>query len=710
MSKITLLDQNTIDKIAAGEVVERPAAVVKELVENAIDAGATAVTVEIKGGGIDLIRITDNGGGIVTEDIPIAFKRHATSKIRSVEDLLTVSSLGFRGEALASICAVAQVELITKTRGSLMGKRYVIEGSKEKSLEEIGCPDGTTFVVRNLFYNTPARKKFLKSAQTEAGYIGDFVERLAISRPDISFKFVNNNQLRLHTSGNGNLKEIIYHIYGRDIAGELLKINARKGNLGIQGFVAKPIVSRGNRNYMNYFLNGRYIKSNIIGKAIEEAYKPYTMQHRYPMTALHLTLDSRLLDVNVHPAKMEVRFTNNQEIYQFVMDTVSDALAGKEMIPKVILVKEEEKKEENKPTMPEPFEEKRKEKEKEKTDLHNDCNIEKQIETKNNCDIKTHIKVKTEPLQKECKKEESVPVEKNVFQKQNESVLTASKEEKQTAENVLEIVQSESASKEIADAAKLIEKFEKLEKERKKTDTSVIKEDTSYMSKTVPAPEVKNIEEPIIGKKNSEQISLFSEKLLDKQAKKQHCIIGQVFGTYWMVEYKDKLFIIDQHAAHEKILFERTMKSLEKKQITSQMLNPPVILTLNMREQETLERYLPELTKIGFEIEEFGGREFSVRAIPANLFGIGTMDLLMELISSLMDEIHLKNSDVIMEKVASMSCKAAVKGNTKLSYAEAEALIDELLELDNPYHCPHGRPVIISMSKYELEKKFKRIV
>lgn len=648
MSKIVLLDQSTIDKIAAGEVVERPSAVVKELVENAIDAGANAITVEIKGGGIDFIRITDNGSGILPEDIPSAFKRHATSKIRSVEDLLTVSSLGFRGEALASISAVSQVELITKTRDSLMGNCYIIEGSKEKSMEEIGCPEGTTFVVRNLFYNTPARKKFLKSAQTEASYIGELVERLAISHPNISFKFLNNNQLRLHTSGSGNLKDIIYHIYGRDIARELLEIDTQKGNLTIQGFIAKPIVSKGNRNYMNYFMNGRYIKSKIISKAIEEAYKPYTMQHRYPMTALYFELDSSLLDVNVHPTKMEIRFANNQEIYQYILDAVSEALAGKEMIPEVTLEKKDTKKEkveEKKISAPEPFEEKRIEREK------------KEVEQKEMAAVL---------------KEEVSYMPSKLPTQEKSSIL-------ESAFTPIKSPISESVS-------------------------------TSEKSSVTEEYSVQNIQEPIIKKENIEQVSVFSEKLLDKEAKKQHHIIGQVFETYWMVEYQDKLYMIDQHAAHEKVLFEQTMRNIEEKQFTSQMLSPPIILTLNMREQEALESYLPELSKIGFEIESFGGREYSVRAVPGNLFGIASMDFLMELIGSLLEEVHLKSSEVVLEKVASMSCKAAVKGNTKLSYAEAEALIDELMELENPYHCPHGRPVIVSMSKYELERKFKRII
>ena len=644
MNKIVLLDQSTINKIAAGEVVERPSAVVKELIENAIDAGATGITIEIKGGGIDLIRITDNGAGIPKEEITVAFKRHATSKIRSVEDLLTVSSLGFRGEALASISAVAQVELITKTRGELAGSRYVIEGGQEKAFEEIGCPEGTTFVVRNLFFNTPARKKFLKSAQTEAGYISDFVERLSISHPNISFKFLNNNQLKLHTSGNNNLKDIIYHVYGRDITAQLIEIKKETPILSINGFIAKPVVSRGNRSYMNYFINGRYIKSTIINRAIEEGYKPFSMQHRYPMTALHFEIDSRYIDVNVHPTKMEIRFTNNQELYQTILGIISDALAGKEMIPEVVLEEKKEKKEEAKILVPEPFEKKR--------------------------------------IEEFSKKEKEQMVQSQYYEAPRNAETT----------------------KQVQEAAKIIQKFEELEKNRKEDKEKI--ESIPIINKVME----EDAYEPVYNKTNSTQVNLFSENLLAKEAKKQHRIIGQVFGTYWIIEYQDKMFLIDQHAAHEKVLFEQTMKNIEKKCFTSQMLHPPIILTLNMREQEALEHYLPELEKIGFQIEAFGGREFSVRAIPGNLFGIGQIDLLMELVDSLLEETTLKSSNVILEKVASMSCKAAVKGNTKLSYAEAEQLIDQLMELDNPYHCPHGRPVIISMSKYELEKKFKRII
>ena len=624
---IVLLDENTINKIAAGEVVERPAAVVKELVENAIDAGASAVTVEIKEGGISFIRITDNGCGIPKEEVRIAFERHSTSKIRSVEDLIHVSSLGFRGEALASIAAVAQVELVTKTKSMLTGTRFVIDGGQEKTLEEIGCPDGTTFLVRNLFFNTPARRKFLKSAMTEAGYINDLVERLAISHPEVSFKFINNNQLKLQTSGNSNRKEIIYHVYGRDIASQLLEINKEKNGLSLQGYIGKPIISRGNRNYMNYFVNGRYIKSAIINKAIEEAYKPYSMTHRYPFTSIVLNLDPARIDVNVHPTKMEVRISNQEEVFQFVYDTISEALSRKELIPEVTIGAEKKEKTVAKPlpktTAPEPFETKRREA------------VIPPVLPASTVQMQPIPKPQPLPLPSVVKEQPTNPYP-------------------QKEQLPLELPQQ------------------------------------------TPAPAV--------------QMDLFEERLLSKEAVKEHKILGQLFKTYWIVEYKEKMFLIDQHAAHEKVLFERTMKSLKEKEMTSQMLQPPLIISLTMREEEALKAYQETLEQLGFEIEHFGGKEYSVRAVPANLYGIAARELLLELIDSLVEEEGTKNPELLLEKVASMSCKAAVKGNQRLSEVEAKALIDELMTLENPYHCPHGRPVIVSMTKQEIEKKFKRIV
>lgn len=616
-NQIQILDQQTIDKIAAGEVIERPASIVKELVENAIDAGATAVTVEIRDGGISFIRITDNGTGIRSNQVPLAFLRHATSKIRKVEDLLGVSSLGFRGEALSSIAAVCQVELITKTGDQLTGVRYLIEGGKEKSLEEIGAPNGTTFLVRNLFYNTPARKKFLKTPQTEAGYISDLMERIALSHPEISFQFINHNQTRMHTSGNHNLKDIIYHVYGRDIAANLLEVRNETDMVKITGYIGKPVISRGNRNYENYFVNGRYIKSNILSKAIEDAYDTFMMKHKYPFTALHFNIDGGLLDINVHPTKMELRFSDNETMYQLVYDTVREALTHKEMIPRVSVSDQKEERAEK---------------------------VRQQKEEKK------YLTGKTIPEPFEVRRREADSIKRTTI---------------------------ESLPQEVRETA-------------------------SYGSE----PEAGKQEKPV-----PEQLSLFEDKLLSGENVKEHRIIGQLFDTYWLVEFRDQLFIIDQHAAHEKVLYERTMKTLKDRSYTSQNLNPPVILSLSLGEEALLKKYINHFTQIGFEIEEFGGKEYALRAVPDNLFGISQEGLFLEMLDSLGggQEETIK-AESIHEKIASMSCKAAVKGNHRMSVAEIHALIDELLTLDNPYHCPHGRPTIISMSKYDMERKFKRIV
>lgn len=645
MAQITVLDQNTINKIAAGEVIERPASVVKELLENAIDAKATAVTVEIKDGGISLIRVTDNGCGIPAAEVPLAFLRHSTSKIKAVEDLFTVSSLGFRGEALSSIAAVAQVELITKTADQLTGTRYQIEGGKEKSIEEIGAPEGTTFLVRNLFYNTPARKNFLKTAQTEGSHVADLVEKIALSHPDISIRFIQNNQNKVHTSGNHNLKDIIYTIFGREIAANLLPVEAGNDIIRIRGFAGKPVIARGNRNYENYYINGRYIKSGIVAKAIEEAYKPYMMQHKYPFTLLHLSIEPEYLDVNVHPTKMELRFRDGELIYRTIYQAVSDALAHKELIPEVSL---EQKQKEEKPfpaakePKPEPFETKR-----------------------------SQTVYQSRPAYDMV--QEPKPVYRTSWEGQPayKTLLGEPPSEKPGGE------------KPQAREKQLVNPSDRLKQEA-----------ISQESQTEPGS----------------QLDLFGEKLLEPKNRVQHKLIGQLFETYWLVEFNDQLFIIDQHAAHEKVLYEKTMKSLKDRDYTSQMLNPPIILTLSMNEEVLLKKHMSYVNGIGFEIEHFGGKEYAVRAVPANLFSIAKKELLMEMIDGMSDDISSHNPDIIYEKIASMSCKAAVKGNHKLSAMEANQLIDQLLELENPYACPHGRPTIISMTKYELEKKFKRIV
>lgn len=641
-NKISVLDQNTIDKIAAGEVVERPASVVKELVENAIDAGASAVTVEIKDGGRSLIRITDNGSGIEKEQIPLAFLRHATSKIQKVDDLLRISSLGFRGEALSSIAAVSQVELISKPHDQLVGVRYMIEGGTEKGMEDIGAPDGTTFLIRNLFYNTPARAKFLKTAVTEAGYISSFIEQLALSHPHISFKYMQNGQTKLHTSGNDNLKEVIYQVYGRELTRELIPIDVSdpSGDFTIQGFIGKPSISRGNRNFENYYVNGRYVKSKIIMKAIEDAYHTFMMQHKYPFTSLYLTIRGEDVDINVHPTKMEVRFSNQEQVYRMVHEAVLEGLQQKELIPQVTLDSTPEKVE-KKNTLPpaaEPFEYQR-----------------RKIE----------------------KTEENQPVAHRI----QESLS----------------YQPKPISQKRAD----VKPETTFVPEVKKPEHSGIKGNVS--KEIQPVSSTPQITE-------ATQMELFDGKLLSEEAKKRHKIIGQVFDTYWLVQMEDKLYIIDQHAAHEKVLYERIVRQMKERRVTSQLLSPPLIISLNLQEQERMKRYHEIFTSMGFEIEAFGGRDYSIRAVPQNLFGMTGEDFFIEILDHLEEDPSSRTLDALSDRMATMACKAAVKGNQNLSVREAMALIDELLELENPYNCPHGRPTIISMSKYELEKKFKRIV
>ncbi|MCU6761217.1 DNA mismatch repair protein mutL [uncultured Roseburia sp.] len=696
MPQITLLDKNTIDKIAAGEVVDRPASVVKELVENAVDAKATAVTVEIKEGGISFIRITDNGCGIEKDQIQLAFCRHSTSKIRSVEDLVTISSLGFRGEALSSIASVAQVELITKTSGELTGCRYLIEGGEEKELEDIGAPNGTTFLVKNLFYNTPARRKFLKTASTEAGYISDLMERLALSNPEVSFKFINNGQVKLHTSGNSNLKDIIYHVYGRDIAANLLPIEKEFGSFSVSGFIGKPVISRGNRNFENYFVNGRYVKSSLLAKTIEDAYKGFMMQHKYPFTVLKLSLKGELVDVNVHPAKMELRFSNGEEIYRHLASEIKQVLRGRELIPQVSL-QEEEKKEEKiiKKAIPEPFEVQRIEQL--RRSVAKDSPYEKKYDRK-----QERPKLPPLPDETEFPKESS---SRSVYQ----SVL---EQQKNSFGNVLKETSSLN-QKEAAENERTVECIWTDKQEIKKTDgTSDAGLSTKAEKKADPQAEREGTDS---AKQETTQLEMKdllpkTDKLLDQTAVPYHKIIGQLFDTYWLVEFRDQLYMIDQHAAHEKVLFERTMKAYQDKEFTSQYISPPIILSLTMQEEILLKKFLPQFEKLGFEIEPFGGREYAVRAVPGNLYNLDGQELVVEIMDGLSQITAEEAPEQVLEKVATMSCKAAVKGNQRLSKAEIETLIGELLTLENPYHCPHGRPVIVSMSKYEIEKKFKRII
>lgn len=680
MAKIELLTQETIDKIAAGEVVERPASVVKELVENALDAGATAITVEIKEGGISFIRITDNGCGIEKSQVKLAFMRHSTSKIRKVEDLLNVSSLGFRGEALSSISAVSRVELITKTYEDLTGSRYVIEGSKEIAFEEIGAPEGTTFLIKDLFYNVPARRKFLKTAQTEGSYISDIVEKLALSHPDVSFKFINGSQTKLHTSGNGNRRDLIYHIYGREIAGSLFEVEYMGENFSVSGFIGKPVITRGNRNYENFFVNERYIKSPLLSKAVEEGYKNFLMQHQYPFVDLYFSFNADQLDVNVHPTKMELRIENNQEVYREVCNMVYNKLSHRDLIPDVP-VKEEDRPRnivrEYMEPIPEPFESRR---------LN---------------DIRAKVS-KDSPYEARYPERRPVPqfvADRTKAVAENASVSNVRTEVKYSAPDNLGInTTSEDVSGKTNYVAESHAAFGTV---NNAGDLS----STDNVNNINPANT-----EPEIIEGEQQTLEQLNPSFMSKDARKKHKIIGQLFKTYWLIEYEDKLFIIDQHAAHEKVLFERTMAKIKDKEFTSQIISPPIVLSLDARETEMLEKYREQIERLGYEVEHFGGKEYMISAIPDNLYKIDMKDLFIEMLDDFSDMTGRETPDLILEKVASMSCKAAVKGNDELSSAEMDELIEELLTLDNPYNCPHGRPTIISMSKYEIEKKFKRIV
>ena len=685
MSKIHVLNQDTINKIAAGEVIERPMAVVKELTENAIDADANAITVEVKDGGKALIRMTDNGVGMNEEDVRLAFTPHATSKIDDAEDLLRVSTLGFRGEALASISSVSQLEMVTKTRNELMGCRYEADGGKERTLEAVGCPDGTTILVRNLFFNTPARLKFLKSSPTEAGYINTLIERLALSHPDISFRFINQNQTKLHTSGNGNLKDVIYHIYGKDITSNLLEVDASEVSCQVKGFIGKPIISRGNRNYMNYFINGRYIKSSTIHKAIEDAYQPYTMQHRYPFTVLHFTVAPELVDINVHPQKMEIRFSDAQGIYQSVYHAISEALKHREFIPEVSLASSASQpvpkkgQATAKPVRePEMFEKKR---------------------------------MQSVQILEEIKKQDEILKQQGIMR---ESAVYG-KQDRADASKIMDDVSDMESTKAAGNAVPNIRQTEEAgstapnigqTEEAGSTAPNIgqVEIVENIVQNTEHTKEVKyNVHNPV-------QESFFDKGILSEQAQKEVKIIGQVFDTYWILQYDNAMYMVDQHAAHEKVLYERFMKQFSEKKPMIQLLQPPVVLTLTMQEEQAVKEHMSVFEELGYQIEPFGGREYVVNGVPAHLPQIGNEELLKEVIDAMVDEHSRPTPDILKDKIASMSCKAAVKGNNRLPREQMEELLRELMTLENPYHCPHGRPTMIKMTKTELDKKFKRIV
>lgn len=704
LRKIAVLDQNTIDKIAAGEVVERPSSVVKELVENAIDAGATAITVEITDGGKKLIRITDNGSGMDAEQVPLAFLRHATSKIEKVEDLTHIASLGFRGEALSSIAAVSQVELITKTPSGISGTRYVIEGGKEQSLEEMGAPEGTTFLIRNLFYNTPARSKFLKSDMTEAGYINTLMEQLALSHPEISFKYIQNRQVKLSSSGNYSVKDVIYSVYGREIAKALLDVSYENDFMKIEGFVGKPEISRGNRTFENYYINGRYVKNKIITKAIEDGYKGLVMQHKFPFVSLRIEMDGNDLDVNVHPAKREVRFARETEVYTAIYETVRKVLTHRELIPQVSVGKDEptSRTEQIKPgNIPEPFEVKRRQ------EMYGHPNRTANIASHaapTASEVRSTASVPSIPYNKPTNGTASYGSAETAH---NSSASSADKYKRVDSLRENPVYGSQPFTKEEEEMFSGTLKDGRNENSVAETaDYEVISEKPAESA----PPEVDN--EPIKSQEQEppKQLELFEERLLAPESRSRHRLIGQLFDTYWLVQFEDNFYIIDQHAAHEKVYYERFVKQFQSQNIQSQYVSPPLIVSLSLEEENLLKANKKYFRDFGFEIEPFGGREYSISAVPSSLLGMTEEELFLEMLDHLTADGSKDAFEIFASRLATMACKAAVKGNHSMSPQEADKLIDELLTLKNPYNCPHGRPTIIAMSKTEIEKKFKRIV
>ena len=716
---IRVLDKATIDKIAAGEVIERPSSVVKELLENAIDAGSTAVTVEIKDGGTSFIRVTDNGCGIPKEEVRMAYMRHATSKIEHVEDLNSILSLGFRGEALSTIAAVSQTEMITKTATDLTGIKYVIHGGKEIEYKDVGVPNGTTIVVRNLFFNTPARKKFLKSAMTEGSYIFDLLTRIALSHPEISFKLIANGQTRIDTSGNGKLKDTIYQLYGRDITANLIPIDYTDGDIHLSGFIGKPFIARGNRGLENYFINHRYIKSNVVNRAIEEGYRTFVMQHKFPFTVLYLDLPQEKCDVNVHPTKMEFKYDNEKNLFEACCTAVKLALTHKEIIPK-----EGEKPiaspvishPEQKPA--EPFEVKRAQ--------------SQAIPQKN---VRAGNYSPTYKILESLRKAEEEQAAKNGTPLPNIADMVADAGVVYSPSTPVESAQAgnSSTTSHVMQQSSSIPPSQDVQQNHSTTtvqtayqnNSTVISQSVQQNSSagTVQAAQAQPSEtsaKPDLSKmdKNSaaykytvgKQETLFDDDFLTEKARLSHRVIGQVFETYWLIEYNDNLYIMDQHAAHEKVKYEELMENLKNKQVFSQQLLPPMVITVTYSERQAILDNFDLFMKIGYDIEEFGGNEFKINAIPSNLFGLHGRDMFLEFVGSLIQNSGYMSNDIFVKKLSTMACKAAVKGNMKLSFQEIDALVDKLLSLENPYTCPHGRPTIISMSKTELEKKFHRIV
>ena len=691
---IKVLDQHTIDKIAAGEVIERPSSIVKELVENSIDSGATRITVEVTDGGTSMIRVTDNGSGIEADDVRKAYMSHATSKLDNVDDLMNIVSLGFRGEALSTIAAISQVEMITKTRDSMTGIKYEIHGGKEIEFKEIGAPDGTTIISRNIFYNTPARLKFLKSNVTEASYINDLMTHIALSNPDISIKLISNNKTIIDTQGDGRLRETIYSLYGKDITRGLLEVDYKDETVRITGFIGKPFLSKGNRSFENYFVNKRYVKSAVVNRAIEEAYKTHIMQHKFPYTALFIELPTYMVDVNVHPAKREFRFDDEQGLFRAVFHAVKDALTDKEMIPDAVPFKESVSNSEAvKPQTG-------------VSQLLSSVNktAEDSLKTQNDNTIRENI-VSDNTSGKSDYTSDKMGNKHFFEEKSNyQSSSTTS-----SAKDRFDITSSKSGGASFS----ILESLLPQEYRDKLNNLNNLDNNDNSNSLSGSSSKERTIDETIskpLPKDSYQQEEMSETRYLSEEAKGHHKIIGQVFKTYWITEYDGTMYLMDQHAAHEKVNYETFLEEFKNRKILSQNLFPPEMISLTNKEKVAVLENVDYLKQYGFEIEDFGANDIKLSAMPANLIGLDGREVFNELVAYLSDGVENVTEDIFVRKLATMGCKAAIKGNQEITEYEVRDLIEKLMKLKDPYTCPHGRPTLVKFTQTDLDKMFKRIV
>ena len=697
--KIHVLGTDTVNQIAAGEVIERPSSMVKELVENALDAHATQITVEIRGGGIEYLRVSDNGDGIGEDDIVNAFLPHATSKIRSLSDLDSILSFGFRGEALSSIAAVSDVELITKTKEDFFAHRIQIHGGEMGEVEEVAGVDGSSFIIRNLFFNVPARKKFLYSESTESNRVEDMVEKLALANHRVSFHFIRDGKTRFQSIGSPRIEDVVYSIYGKEQSKESLPLEGAyypskitgMPTVHIRGILGRPSITRANRQYELFFVNGRFVHDGLLSRALEDAYKPFLMQHKFPFAILFLDLTPNLVDVNVHPQKLEVRFQNRDSIYQAVFNSVNKTLSEANLIdenPLSVFLKEEKKKAE--------FQSElllRKESEERAQGLTMDRvqGLAKDRVSEVPKDIRPGTPEVT------AQKETIVEFERNAFAPpETDFRLTERKQEDEGTGKPVQSIRYEEFD--------LTKSLNSIKEERQNTENSSFVEENTILSSVTSA----SIQTEEAKETKEGQESLFTAPFLSEEARISHRIIGEVFQTYWLIEYGNSLYIMDQHAAHEKINFERMMRRKKEKEVFSQNIIP-LSIHLSTGEREVLEEYKKEFLEMGYLwVEERSG--ISLTAIPVDFPTVRQEEVLLEILDGLTEDSAILEGESIYNKIASMSCKAAVKGNQKISVAECDTILQELLQLDNPFACPHGRPTIVAFKKQDLEKMFKRIV